>query len=273
MRRHPAPHEIVGDEAVEQCAEHVLLVGRERSAQAEDGVHADRCAGRIAAISVSRFVAAATSRYASRERVKPAARPSRSRTAAIPARLVTRSRCTTNGSRCLPSMTGSPPGTVSRAGPHFRLRRRLRQTAVGLSEAVSAADSQQSLSSARVQLPPKRRVPATAVAERGMGGRQRLDQPCVTRIGQVGYRHLRAGQPLDRWPASGRSGNHASTRVRRGRARPSGRGRTGMPRMAMGVAPPRSSPRSGRRDELERSRCGCRRRAAIRGRDVAAARP
>ena len=42
MRRNPPSHEIVGDEAVEQRAEDVLLVCRQRSAEAEDRVNADR---------------------------------------------------------------------------------------------------------------------------------------------------------------------------------------------------------------------------------------
>ena len=55
-------HEVVRNEAVEYPAEKPLYVEVERILQTEDRVCRDTSAGTIAAISVSRFVDAATSR-------------------------------------------------------------------------------------------------------------------------------------------------------------------------------------------------------------------
>ena len=59
---HTQADEVVRHEAVEDAAQELLVARGEGRLQAEQGVHGDAAGGTMAAISVSRFVALATSR-------------------------------------------------------------------------------------------------------------------------------------------------------------------------------------------------------------------
>ena len=66
MGVHAESNEVIRDEAVEQRAEHVLWRERERVLRQNSVCVVTARAGTMAAMSVSRLVALATSRYASR---------------------------------------------------------------------------------------------------------------------------------------------------------------------------------------------------------------
>ena len=68
MRGDPQPHEVVHDQAVEETAEEVLRLERQGVRRQKTVCVETQPGGSTAAMSVTRFVALATSRYASRAR-------------------------------------------------------------------------------------------------------------------------------------------------------------------------------------------------------------